>query len=631
MPASKIIFNIGVLATAMGRRAKAGREQGDIMMLENAYIALEGEKISFIGTGDIDCALIGADTQFIDAKERLVTAGLVDAHTHLVFGGWREHELSMKLKGVAYLDILKAGGGILSTVRSTRAATKDELKEKTLEALKAMLVLGTTTCEAKSGYGLSLDDEVKQLNVVKELSHAQPVELVSTFMAAHAVPEEYKNDKEAYIKLIIDEMLPYVNERGLAEFCDVFCETGVFSADESRRILSAAKSLGMGLKIHADEIDAIGGAELAGELNAVSAEHLIAARKSGIDSMANGGTIAVLLPATSFYLGKDFAPARLMIESGVPVAVASDFNPGSTPNLSLQLPMNIACYKYAMTPEEVLTAVTLNAAAAINRAETLGTLEVGKQADILIWNAPNLDRIFYRYGSNQVDTVIKKGNIIVMDGKVTENVRLKDMRVCDFIDLLASEAPAPGGGSASALAGAMGISLAAMTARLTVGKPKYAEYDELMKSIIAKTSPMVEQMTNGIDKDTDAYNVVSGVFKMPKSNDEEKAARKAAMQSALKNAALVPFELLENCERALMALTECVGTINPNCYSDLGSGAANLRSAAQGAWLNVLINIGGLADKEFAADLKERGQKCISNCYRLADEAFNRIQALIEG
>ena len=178
MPASKIIFNIGVLATAMGRRAKAGREQGDIMMLENAYIALEGEKISFIGTGDIDCALIGADTQFIDAKERLVTAGLVDAHTHLVFGGWREHELSMKLKGVAYLDILKAGGGILSTVRSTRAATKDELKEKTLEALKAMLVLGTTTCEAKSGYGLSLDDEVKQLNVVKELSHAQPVELV---------------------------------------------------------------------------------------------------------------------------------------------------------------------------------------------------------------------------------------------------------------------------------------------------------------------------------------------------------------------------------------------------------------------------------------------------------------------
>lgn len=354
----------------------------------------------------------------MDARGALVTPGLVDAHTHLVFGGWREHELADKLRGVSYLDILKRGGGILSTVAATRAATQDELTAKAKASLSEMLALGTTTCEAKSGYGLTPDDEVKQLNVVKRLKGEQPVELVSTFMGAHAVPGEYMDDKEAYISLIIDAMLPYIAERGLAEYCDVFCETAVFSALEAERILSAAQKLGLGAKIHADEIDAIGGSEVAAELGAVSAEHLIAITENGMDMLAHSGTIAVLLPATSFYLGKGYAPARRMIEKGIPVAVASDFNPGSTPNLSLQLAMNIACYKYLLTPEEALTAVTLNAAASIGRSHTVGTLECGKQADILVWNAPNLDMIFYRYGSNQVKNVIKKGKIIVSEGRI---------------------------------------------------------------------------------------------------------------------------------------------------------------------------------------------------------------------
>lgn len=408
MKAELLIKNIGMLATAQGSAAKAGKAQGEISVQENAWVAVNEGKIAAVGCGEpsVEAA------EIIDAKGHLVTAGLVDAHTHLVFGGWRADELALKLHGVPYLDILAQGGGILSTVRSTRAATEDELCEKTAAVLDEMLSLGTTTCEAKSGYGLNMETELKQLNVVKRLNESQPVELVSTFMAAHAVPQEYKENREEYIRLIIEEMIPYVSEHKLAKYCDIFCETGVFTAEESKKILLTARQYGLEPKIHADEIDPIGGSVLAGEINAVSAEHLIVCPPEGIESMAKGGTIACLLPATSFYLGATFAPARDMINAGVPVAVASDFNPGSTPNLNLQLAMNIACFKYRLTPEEVLTAATLNAAAAIGCADKVGTVEVGKQADLLIWNAPSLNYIFYRYGNNLVDTVIKKGVIV---------------------------------------------------------------------------------------------------------------------------------------------------------------------------------------------------------------------------
>lgn len=400
----KLIKNIGVLATPSGSKAKAGSDQGKINQLEHAWLLWEDDKIIDLGQG----APPSAD-QEIDANGHLVTPGLVDPHTHLVFGGWREHELAMKLKGVPYLDILAAGGGILSTVRSTRAASKEQLISKTLPILERMLALGVTTCEAKSGYGLALEHEIKMLEAVKELGSLQPIELVSTFMAAHALPEEYKADREAYLDLVINTMIPQVAEKGLAEYCDVFCETGVFTADESRRVLLAGQQAGLASKCHSDEIDPIGGTEMAGSIGAVSCEHLIACTPSGIQAMAQGGVIACCLPATSFYLNAGFAPARDMISAGVPVAFGSDFNPGSCPVHSLQIAMNIGCYKYRMTPEESLTAVTLNAASAIGRAELVGTIEPGKQADFLIWDAPNLDYIFYRFGDNLVKSVFKKG------------------------------------------------------------------------------------------------------------------------------------------------------------------------------------------------------------------------------
>ena len=403
-----VISNIGLLATPLGRTAAAGPDQGRISQRSGAYLVAEEGVITALGNGQVPADLLQG-ARHIDAGGRLVTPGLVDAHTHLVFGGWREHELAMKRRGVPYLDILAQGGGILSTVRMTRQASEDALVQKAGAALEEMLSLGVTTCEAKSGYGLDRQTELKQLAVIRRLGRTQPVELAATYLGAHAVPEEYKACRDEYIRLMTEEMIPLVAREGLAEFCAVFCETGVFTASESEQILGAALAHGLKVKIHTDEIDAIGGTELAGALSAVSAEHLIAATDRGIAALAKGGTVAVLLPATSFYLGKPYARARDMIAAGVPVAVASDFNPGSCPSLNLQLVMNLACWNYRLTPEEVLTAATLNAAAAICRADRLGSLEVGKQADLVIWDAPNLDYIFYRFGQNLAKTVIKRG------------------------------------------------------------------------------------------------------------------------------------------------------------------------------------------------------------------------------
>ena len=403
-----LIHNIGLLATPRGREARSGKAQGEICLLRGAWILLEGDRIAALGTGEAP----GTDARRLDAEGRLVTPGLVDAHTHLVFGGWRQNELGLKLHGAGYLDILAAGGGILSTVKATRAATEDELFDKARAALDEMLALGVTTAEAKSGYGLDLETELKQLRVTRRLNREHPMDLVSTFLGAHALPPEYKDDREGYLRLLCDTVIPRVAEEGLAEYCDVFCETGVFSADESRRILEAGLRHGLLPKIHADEIDPIGGSRLAGELRAVSAEHLIVCPGEGIRALAEGGVIACCLPATSFYLGSAFAPVRAMIEAGVPVALASDFNPGSCPSLNLQLVMNLACLRYKMTPEETLTAVTLNGAAAIGRAEELGSLEPGKLADLVIWDSPDLDYLCYRMGSNLAGLVLKKGQIV---------------------------------------------------------------------------------------------------------------------------------------------------------------------------------------------------------------------------
>ncbi len=404
---SLLIHNIGVLATPEGAEARRGEAQGKLRVLEKAWIYTENGEIISYGTGNPPVTF----GEKLDAGGRLVTPGLVDAHTHLIFGGWRQNELAMKIRNVPYLDILAAGGGILSTVKATHAATEDELTAKASAALDEMLAFGTTTCEAKSGYGLCPDEELKQLRVIRRLNKEHPMDVAATFMGAHALPPAYKENREGYLRLLCEEMIPAVAKEQLASFCDVFCETGVFTAEESRRILECGREYGLIPKIHADEIDPIGGSQLAGEIGAISAEHLIVCPEDGIDSMARGGTIACLLPATSFYLNSTYAPARRMIEKGVPVALASDYNPGSCPCLNLQLVMNIACLKYRLTPEEVLTGVTLNAAAAIGMADKVGSIDRAKQADLVIWDSPDLNYLCYRLGSNLVHTVIKKGEI----------------------------------------------------------------------------------------------------------------------------------------------------------------------------------------------------------------------------
>jgi len=403
-----LLKNIGVLATPVGSTARKAAAQREILQIHNAMVGVEGGIIKYAGPSD---PALSAEQTF-DCGGRLVTPGLVDAHTHLIFGGWRQKELALKLEGASYLDILKSGGGILSTVGYTRAASEGELFTKGKAFLTEMLHLGVTTCEAKSGYGLSTADGLKQLRVARELNNAQPVDIVSTFMGAHSIPPEFAGNRAGYIDLLINEMLPIISRERLAEFCDVFCETAVFTPEESSRILSEASRRGFALKAHVDEIDPIGGAEMAARAGAVSAEHLICASDAGISEMAKKNVIAVLLPATSFYLDKPYARARDMVEAGVAVAVATDFNPGSSPSLNIQLAMNLACLKYKLTPAEALTAVTLNGAAAISRADKCGSVEAGKQADLVIWDAPDLDYIFYRYGSNLAFKVVKNGAIV---------------------------------------------------------------------------------------------------------------------------------------------------------------------------------------------------------------------------
>ena len=409
--ANLLVKNIGVLATAKGTTARKGPEQGAVELLKDAWVLCRDGVIAEVGTGAVPAGY-EAEAEVLDAAGRLVTPGLVDAHTHLIFGGWRQNELGMKLHGKTYLEIQNAGGGIQSTTNATRQATEEELTEKAAKALDEMLHFGATTCEAKSGYGLATEHELKALQVIQNLNDRHAMDIVPTFMGAHLVPKEYKDDRAAYIRLVCEEMMPLVAKQGIAKYCDVFCEADTFTVEESRQVLEAGKKYGLTPKIHADEIEAIGGSQLAGEIGAVSAEHLIVCPTEGIASMAKGGVIACLLPATSFNLGATFAPARDMVNAGVAVAMATDFNPGSCPCLNLQFVINLGCLKYKLTPEEVLTAVTLNGAAAIGMADKVGSVEAGKQADLVIWDAPDLDYICYRVGSNLADIVIKKGNIV---------------------------------------------------------------------------------------------------------------------------------------------------------------------------------------------------------------------------
>jgi imidazolonepropionase len=409
-----IIKHAAELVTCGGFRAKYGKEMSNLGIIIDGALVIEAGLITRVGRSEE--VLSGLDLSayhVIDASGKSVLPGFVDSHTHLVFAGYRAEEFSWRLCGVRYMDIMERGGGIMSTVKATRSATKGELVGLAKERLDRMLSFGVTTVEGKSGYGLDHDTEIKQLEAMRELDVTHPVDIVRTFLGAHAVPQAYRGNEDRFIDYLIFEVLPEIGKLKLAEFCDVFCEKSVFSVEQSRRLLESARSLGLKLKLHADEMTFLGGAELAVELGAVSADHLLYASDEGIRSMAKTGVVATLLPNTAFSLKEAYARARFMIDSGCAVALATDFNPGSCFSESVPLMLALATIYMDMSPEEAVTALTINGAAAIGRADRVGSLDPGKQGDAVVLQFPSFLYMPYHVGVNSVEKVIKGGRIVI--------------------------------------------------------------------------------------------------------------------------------------------------------------------------------------------------------------------------
>lgn len=408
------LINIKQLLTVSsgGRRVKTGASMRDLGIIENAAVLVENDSIAWIGR--MEDLSIGSlkDSDVLDCIDRVVMPGFVDAHTHLVFAGSREQEFALRSAGATYQEIAARGGGILSTVAHVREAAKKDLKKNARRWLGALLRHGTTTVEIKSGYGLDLPNELKMLEAINELNNEEVISVVPTFLGAHAYPDEYRHRKEEYVREVSDRMVPYIGSKKLAAFCDVFCEEGYFSVADCRHILTHAKHFGMIPKVHAEELTSSGGAELAASLGAVSADHLEHISDEGIEALERGGVVGVLLPGVSFFLNHQYAPARHLIDAGVPVAIATDFNPGSCMSYSMPLMMTIACTQMGMSPEEAITAATLNAAAALNLSQEIGSIEIGKKADLVLLDIPNYSFLAYHFGENHVGKVVKRGVVL---------------------------------------------------------------------------------------------------------------------------------------------------------------------------------------------------------------------------
>lgn len=417
MKENVIIFNAGVV-TPLGFSSRRGGEMSALHVMDRATVEITEGLITYVGP-----PRRGERSGFhwgyyhYDARGRCLLPGFVDSHTHFVFGGERSEEFSWRLKGESYMSIMERGGGIASTVRTTRECSFDQLRASARRFLRKMSVMGVTTVEGKSGYGLDRDTELLQLKVMRSLNNDEhrAVDIVSTFLGAHALPPEYAGRADAYIDFLIREMLPLVRREELAECCDVFCEQGVFSVEQSRRLLLAAREQGFLLKCHADEIVPLGGAGLAAELHALSADHLLQASDADIRAMADAGVVATLLPLTAFALKEPYARARDMIDAGCAVALATDLNPGSCFSGSVPLTFALACIYMGLSVEEAITALTLNGAAALNRADTIGSIEVGKKGDLVLLNSPTYHVLPYYVGMNCVGVTIKEGMIYMND------------------------------------------------------------------------------------------------------------------------------------------------------------------------------------------------------------------------
>ncbi len=404
-----LIENIGELVTVAGTTRRGREAMRDIRVLSGpASVLIRDGKIAYAGPS-ADCPTVESGVERVDAKGHSVLPGLVDSHTHLVFGGFREDEFQWRLAGESYMSIMEKGGGIAATTTATREASAEELTEAALLHLRSMLRMGVTTMEAKSGYGLDKETELRQLEVAKRLDEMQPIDVISTYLGAHDIAPEYQGDPDGYIDFIIREMLPLVKERGLARNVDIFTEKNVFDLEQSRRLLTAARDMGFATKMHADEIYPLGGAGLAADLGCLSADHLLKISDKDIDKMAKSHTVSTLLPLTAFSLMDDYAPARKMIDAGCAVALASDLNPGSCFSCSIPLMIALATIYMHMSVEEAVTALTINAATALGLQDEIGSIEEGKAGDVVILRYPSYKFLSYHFGMNIVETTVKGG------------------------------------------------------------------------------------------------------------------------------------------------------------------------------------------------------------------------------
>jgi len=404
------ITNIREIVTPVSRDVARGPGMNQLTIYTDSDLVLSNERIdSIIPRNDF----IEGIEHTIDAGNSIVLPAFADPHTHLVFGGTREDEFNLRIKGRKYMEIAAMGGGINSTVRETRKASEEQLFENAVKNIRDMIAHGTASFEIKSGYGLETQTELKQLRVIRRLQETQPVDIKATFLGAHEIPPEFSNNKEGYVSLLCKEMLPAVKEQGIAEYCDIFCETGVFDIEESHKILNTAAELGFKLRIHADEITPIGGAELAAELGAVSADHLVYISDTGIKRMVEAGTVFTMLPGTTFFLMSDkYAPARKILESGGILALSTDFNPGSSYTHSMPMVITIACLKMGLTIEEGINAATINGAYSLGLQDITGSIHPGKQADLIFLKAPSYKFLVYNFGVNRIGAVMKKGEFI---------------------------------------------------------------------------------------------------------------------------------------------------------------------------------------------------------------------------